>query len=195
MGRIIDQEDYQQTDHLQGHFLISMPTLRDSYFSQSVSLICEYNEEGAMGLVISQPSNSTLGEIFEQLCITDRARIGKTPLMVGGPVEQGRGFILHSPEKRWESTILVTDKIALTGSIDILHAMAEGHGPERFLVALGYAGWSAGQLEEEIAENSWLTTSASDQIVFETPAEQRWNSAASSLGVDLNLISSSAGHA
>ena len=195
MGRLIDDKDFSQIDHLKGHFLISMPCLSGSYFSQSVTLLCEYSELGAMGLVTNQPTQSTLGEIFKQLDLEDKAGVGETPLMAGGPVDQERGFILHSAEKRWESSILVNDKIALTGSTDILQAIAEGHGPEHFMVALGYAGWSGGQLEEEIAENAWLTTEASQQILFETPPEHRWLSAAAPLGVDLNLISADAGHA
>lgn len=146
-----------------------------------------------MGLVINQPIGLTEGELITQMGFEELS--SDNPVVCGGPVHPERGFILHSPECRWESTLAIADDIMLTASRDIIEAIALGKGPEKSLVILGYAGWSAQQLEEEIANNSWLTVPAESRIIFDTPIEQRWNSVAQSLGIDLNLISSTAGHA
>jgi putative transcriptional regulator len=182
-------------DHsLKNHFLIAMPGLTDPRFSQSVTYICEHNEGGAMGIMINQPATLSYKALFEQLQLNDNYS-DESPLLLGGPVQKERGFVLHSSEKQWTSTLSVSDDIALTGSKDILDDIANHQGPKNALIALGYAGWDAGQLEEEIVQNSWLTVPAEKHIIFDTPLDKRWASAAQQLGIDLTLMSSQAGHA
>lgn len=148
-----------------------------------------------MGIVINNPMPMTLNEIFAQMDLTDDANRGHQPVVLGGPVQPERGFIIHTSESHWHSTLKISDTISLTASRDILTALAEGQGPKKCLVALGYAGWDGGQLEAEIAANAWLTVPANSDIIFNTPFEQRWTAAAQALGIDVNLISSTAGHA
>ena len=149
-----------------------------------------------MGIVINQPLDLCVDEILEHLHIRADGDLGETPVMAGGPVHMDRGFVLHRPtEQEWESSLRVTDEITLTTSRDILAAIARHRGPSESLIALGYAGWSAGQLEAEISDNSWLTLPADSAIIFDVPYQQRAQAAASQLGVDLNLISGEAGHA
>lgn len=177
------------------HFLIAMPNMQDSSFAHSVTYICEHSSEGAMGIVINNPMPMTLHEIFAQMDLTVSKDQGHQPVIAGGPVQQERGFVIHSSDMEWHSTLKVSPEISLTASRDIIAAMAEGQGPKESLVALGYAGWGEGQLEAEIAANSWLTVPASKHIIFNTPFEQRWTAAAQALGIDVNLISNVAGHA
>lgn len=181
-------------ESLKNHFLIAMPGMADSRFTQSVTYICEHNAGGAMGLVINQPSEMSYSELFKHLKLND-AYPDDSPLLAGGPVQKERGFVLHSREKEWESTLPVSDDIAITGSKDILTDIANDNGPESVLIALGYAGWSSGQLESELAQNSWLTVPATKQIIFDLPLEERWESSAKQLGIDLNLVPTDAGHA
>ncbi|HDP89314.1 MAG TPA: YqgE/AlgH family protein, partial [Thioalkalivibrio sp.] len=170
-------------------FLIAMPALADPNFFRSVTLICEHNADGALGIVINQPTDIRLGELLDHLEIaTAREDIAALPVYSGGPVEMERGFVLHQPVGTWEGSLQITDQLALTTSSDILRALAEGRGPEHVLVALGYAGWGPGQLEQEMADNAWLTSPASLDILFETPADQRWRAAARQLGIDLDLL-------
>ena len=181
---------------LGNHFLIAMPQLADPNFFHSVTYICEHTEEGALGLVINRPLDLTLNEVFEQMDIpTDNCQSLDEPIYTGGPVQQERGFILHSPAGSWESSAPITDTISITTSRDILEAIARNEGPEQTLIALGYAGWGAGQLEQELADNAWLSGPADPDIIFSTPVEGRWKAAAKRLGVDLDLLSSDAGHA
>lgn len=176
--------------------LIAMPGLDDPNFSSSVTYMCEHNEEGALGIVINRPSDLILGDILEQLNIMPAtAEIADTVIMVGGPVEQNRGFVLHTPEGEWQHSKKINDAVALTTSRDILEAIARGHGPTNSLVALGYAGWGAGQLEREMLENSWLSTPADPRILYQTPVPQRWNEAAALMGIDLTLLTDYSGHA
>jgi len=177
------------------HFLIAMPNMQDSSFAHSVTYICEHSSQGAMGIVINNPMPMVLHEIFAQMELTVGENQGHQPVIAGGPVQQERGFVLHSSETEWHSTLKISPEISLTASRDIITALAEGTGPKECLVALGYAGWGEGQLEAEIAANSWLTVPASKQIIFNTPFEQRWTAAAQALGIDVNLISNTAGHA
>jgi len=177
------------------HFLIAMPSMQDTSFAHSVTYICEHSSEGAMGIVINNPMPMTLHEIFAQMDLTVSPNQGHQPVVAGGPVQQERGFVLHTGDAEWHSTLKVSPDISLTASRDIITAIAEGKGPKEYLVALGYAGWGEGQLEAEIAANSWLTVPASKHIIFDTPFEQRWTSAAQALGIDVNLISNIAGHA
>lgn len=176
------------------HFLIAMPGLPDPNFKQSVTYICEHHENGAMGLVINQPLSLNLRELFSHLDFNIHDNVDESPLFYGGPVQKERGFVLHSGEKSWETTMRITEGINLTGSKDILEDMAKDEGPQDVMVALGYAGWDAGQLEAEIAANSWLTVPADQEILFEVDCDQRWTSAARKLGIDVNLLSSQSGH-
>ncbi len=183
------------TGNLVNHFLIAMPGLMDPNFSHSITYICEHSEEGAMGLVVNHTLPMHFDEVLDQMGIKDCAQVGEKEVLAGGPVQVGRGFVLHSPDKHWPSTLKISDDISLTASRDILEDMASQAGPERSLVILGYAGWDPGQLERELAENTWLTVPADSRILFETETAQRWQAAADCMGVDLNLISTCAGHA
>ncbi|MEZ5570543.1 MAG: YqgE/AlgH family protein [Halioglobus sp.] len=183
-------------DCLRDHFLLAMPRLTEGIFSQSITYICEHGESGAMGIVINRPLDLSVGDIFEHLQINTRGDFSDELVMAGGPVQIDHGFVLHRYcDKVWEASLKVTPEITLTTSRDILRAIAIGEGPRDHLIALGYAGWSAGQLEQELAENSWLTLPGSSDIIFSTPAEQRLDAAAALLGIDMNLISGQAGHA
>lgn len=182
---------------LSGQFLIAMPSLRDPNFAHSVTYICEHNKDGALGLVINRPTSVTLGELLEhmgqQVVAVPEAR--STPVHFGGPVQTDRGFVLHSPCGVWEASLPVTTDIALSTSRDVLLAMARGEGPLRAIIALGYAGWGAGQLEQEMADNAWLSGPAEISIVFDVPMDMRWEAAAASLGVELTMLSGDVGHA
>ncbi|AQT61318.1 hypothetical protein CBP51_11735 [Cellvibrio mixtus] len=180
---------------LRDHFLIAMPGLNDSSFAHTVTYICEHSEQGAMGVVINMATPMLLKEIFEQMALSDQSELGGQIVMSGGPVQPERGFVLHSPDTKWQSTLEISPEVSLTASRDIIAALAEGRGPKHSLIALGYAGWGEGQLEAEIAANSWLTVPADKDIIFNTPLEQRWTAAAQALGIDVNLIASTAGHA
>jgi putative transcriptional regulator len=181
---------------LKDHFLLAMPGLDSGLFSGSITYICEHGEAGAMGIVINQPLDLSLVEIFDHLDIATASDFRDQPVLSGGPVQIDHGFVLHpGGGQPWDSSLRVTDDIQLTTSQDILKAIASGTGPEEFVIALGYAGWSAGQLEEEVASNSWLTLPADKRIIFHTPIEQRVATAAAALGIDMNLLTTQAGHA
>ena len=183
-------------DCLRDHFLLAMPCMSEGIFSQSITYICEHGESGAMGIVINRPLDLSVSEIFEHLQIDCARDFSDLPVMAGGPVQMDHGFVLHRYcNEAWEASLKVTSEITLTTSRDILRAIAKDEGPQDHLIALGYAGWTAGQLEQELAENSWLTMPGSSDIIFSTPADQRLNAAAALLGVDMNLISGQAGHA
>lgn len=183
------------SSNLTNNFLIAMPSLGDPNFFQTVTYLCQHSEEGALGIVVNRPTNMKLGDIFEQMKINEvQPNIANMPIFFGGPVQPERGFVIHGPDSHWESTLKVSDSIALTTSRDILEAVATGDGPSKILVALGYAGWGNGQLEQEIVENAWLNAPAEDTIIFDLPAGQRWKAAAEKMGIDLNLLSSQAGH-
>lgn len=194
MGKLADTKEFSG-DNLRNHFLIAMPGLRASMFAHSLTYICDHGPAGAMGLIVNRTLNLNLSEVFEQLEVDYREDIGRTPVLSGGPVSTERGFVLHPTGGQWQSSMQVCNDISLTSSRDIVSAIAEGRGPEAPLFILGYAGWGAGQLEEEIKENSWLTMPADFDILFRTPVEQRWSAAARHLGVDINLMPSTAGHA
>lgn len=186
----------KSSDSLRDHFLLAMPSLSEGIFSQSITYICEHGESGAMGIVINHPLELTLEEIFEHLQITPRRDFSELPVMAGGPVQIDHGFVLHrNCSTSWEASLKVTPEITLTTSCDILRAIANNNGPKDHLIALGYAGWTAGQLEQELADNAWLTLPADSDIIFNTPPLQRLSSAAALLGIDMNLISGEAGHA
>jgi len=182
--------------NLTHHFLIAMPGLNDPNFYHTVTYICSHNEEGAMGIVINRPLDLVLGEVLEQMDITFEDKIARnTPIYDGGPVQSDRGFVLHQYDQDWNSSMKINEHIGVATSLDILDAIANGKGPESAFIALGYAGWSAGQLEKEMQENIWLSGPAESHVIFDTPVEQRWNSAASLLGIDMDQLSPDVGHA
>lgn len=181
---------------LTNHFLIAMPGLQDPNFARTVTYICEHTDQGAMGIVINRPLDVTLGELFTQLDITAvRPGLCDIPVYQGGPVQTDRGFVLHTAGPVFDSTLNITPDISVTTSRDVLEAIASGEGPEQTLIALGYAGWSGGQLEQEMSANAWLNGPASNDIIFRLTPAARWMAAAQLLGVDLNLLSGEAGHA
>ncbi len=181
---------------LANQLLVAMPGLGDRNFNQTVTFLCEHNEDGALGIVINRPTELTLGDLAEHMEIESAdAAPAATPILSGGPVQVDHGFVLHEPLGDWEATLPVTETLGLTTSRDILGAILSGQGPARWLIALGYAGWGPGQLEQELAQNAWLTVPADPELLFSTPYEARWQEAAARLGVDLNLIAGDAGHA
>jgi putative transcriptional regulator len=183
--------------NLTHHFLIAMPAMADPYFTRTLTYICEHNDQGALGVVVNRPIDLTLRSLFDRLSmpIGDNS-VGDSPIYFGGPVQTDRGFVLHEPTGSWQSTLKVRDAVGLTTSKDILEAVGRGEGPRRLLVTLGYAGWSAGQLEHELGQNAWLSVEAQgDKILFDTPADERLPAALGLLGIDLASLSEDAGHA
>ena len=183
------------SDSLSNQFLIAMPSLADPNFERTVTLICEHNEDGALGIIINRVTDLHVGEVLQQLelAVPDTP-LADQPVMHGGPVAQSRGFVLHGSDDDWESTLRLGQGLRLTTSRDIMVAMSEGSGPERSLFALGYAGWSPGQLETEMSDNAWLSVRCSSDLIFDTPIEQRWDAATRLLGIDPSRLSSQAGH-
>jgi putative transcriptional regulator len=181
--------------NLTNHFLIAMPGMSDPFFSRTVTYMCQHGDEGALGIIVNRPIKLTLQDVMEQMSIDPGdSALGQAPVYFGGPVHSDRGFVLHEPTEEWSSTLKISDTMALTTSRDILEAMGRGEGPRHALVALGYAGWSKGQLEEEIIQNAWLNAEAEQSIVFDLPAENRWKAAAGLMGVDISQLTSQAGH-
>lgn len=181
---------------LAGHVLIAMPSLSDPNFSKTVTLLCEHNEYGALGVTINRPLDMALAEVLEQYGLaTEDELVAGQPVFLGGPVQPERGFVLHDAGHEFDATLQVDDRIAVTASRDVLESLAAGTGPPRALVALGYAGWAPGQLEHELAENTWLHVRCEPGILFEVPASRRWTEAARALGVDIRLLGGDAGHA
>jgi putative transcriptional regulator len=181
---------------LQDHFLIAMPAMDDPNFSATVTYICKHDADGALGVVINRPSDTSLGEVLKQLELEPlNSAQASRPVLRGGPVERERGFVLHRSSRTYEATLDPGGNIKVTLSSDVLKAAARGDGPEPMIVALGYAGWGSGQLEAELLANAWLTVQADPALVFETPFEQRWSAAVGLLGVDVHQITSYAGHA
>jgi putative transcriptional regulator len=181
---------------LKGQFLIAMPSLLDPNFFQTVTCICEHNLEGALGLVINRVlPDITCKTIVQELGLKSIPERDSLPVYLGGPVHKGQIFILHGPPFEWEGFHAVTPNLALSNSKSILETLARGKGPETFILALGCAGWGPGQLEAEIMANAWLTCPMNDTILFKTPVEKRWEQSAKSIGVDLNLLADTVGHA
>lgn len=181
----------------ENHFLIAMPSMEDPYFARTITYICEHNEHGAMGLVINQPVGMSLKELLTQ---TDKDAVileekADDIVLAGGPVSQDRGFILHTTQQGWSSSLALTSEIMVTTSKDILSALGNENGPEKALVTLGYAGWTAGQLEEELTNNAWLTIEADTEILFDIPIHKKWESAVQKLGVDIWQLGPDIGHA
>lgn len=181
---------------MKNHFLVAMPNLTDSSFAHSVVYVCEHNSEGAMGLIINQQLDIPAKAIFDQLQLEYKNQYGDHLIFDGGPVQRDRGFILHRTcEQKWESTIDIGKDISLTASKDILGDIAVGSGPEDSLITLGYSSWGAGQLEEELKQNSWLTIPADSAIIFNTDCANRAEAAASSIGLDLDMLALNSGNA
>ena len=178
------------------HFLIAMPSLGESVFGKTVTYVCEHNDQGALGIVVNRPLDITLETLFSQVDIKLEIESMKgSPVYFGGPVQTDRGFVLHRPLGGWSSTLKVTDEIGLTTSKDILQAVGLGEGPDDIIMTLGYAGWSAGQLESEIAQNAWLTVAADPQVMFALPVEQRLEAAMRLIGANFANLMDVAGHA
>lgn len=182
--------------NLTGHFLIAMPAMTDPYFAKSLTYIFEHTDQGAMGLVVNRPLEINMDHVFSQLDLD----IKHSPLALehpgyGGPVQMERGFILHQPVGNWDGTIASQGQTAVTISKDVLQAIAQGQGPEKFLLVLGFAGWSAGQLEDELSQNAWLTVEAQDHIIFDLPPQEKLNAAMHILGVNAASLPEVAGHA
>jgi putative transcriptional regulator len=191
--------------NLTHHFLIAMPGMEDATFSRSVVYLCEHSERGALGLVINKPSDIDLAALFEKIELhLSRPELGALPVFQGGPVQTERGFVLHEPvfadvdrpeESVYASTMTIPGGLEMTTSKDVLEALATGAGPRRVLVSLGYAAWGEGQLESELAENSWLTVVADAAVIFDTPVAQRYDKALLLLGLVAWKLSPDAGHA
>ncbi len=208
-------------ESLENQLLIAMPSLGDTYFNKTVTYICEHNDEGAMGLIINLPVNISLSELLKQIepdpdtdtevsdnelsddkesltpqvTCSDKDNQLEQRVLSGGPIAQQRGFVLHTKQKGWSSSLALNDTLMITTSKDILLALGTESAPEKYIVTLGYAGWGPGQLEQELRANSWLTTPVDANILFNTPIEQRWKKATENLGIDLAHLSSDVGHA
>ena len=185
--------------NLANHFLIAMPSIQDPIFGGTVVYVCEHNEKGVLGVVINKPTDMTMEVLFDRVDLKLapglRSSVVDQPIMFGGPVQDDRGFVLHSPGGRYSSSLTVTDDVAFTTSIDVLEAVASGAGPARMLVSIGYAGWSPGQLEEEISRNGWLTVAADPRVLFDLPIDERYTAAIKLLGIDPLMLATEAGHA
>ena len=197
------EDDYASSSastlNLANHFLIAMPSMADPIFGGTVVYICEHNDKGVLGVIVNKPTDMTMEILFEriELTIADSLHgdVENEPIMFGGPVQDDRGFVLHTPGAPYSSSLTVTDEVAFTTSIDVLEAVAAGKGPTRLLVSIGYAGWSPGQLEDEIGRNGWLTVGADPHVMFDLPIEERYNAAIKLLGIDPMMLASEAGHA
>jgi putative transcriptional regulator len=181
---------------LTNHLLIAMPQLADPNFAQTVALICEHTDKGALGIVLNKPLPMKLSDVLSQMKLEPSSeRIGEQPVLRGGPVHTDRGFVLHRPGGQWDHTHKVSEDIQVTTSRDVLAAMARGEGPSDAFIALGYAGWESGQLEREMKDNAWASVPVDPRLVFELPYEQRWAGAWRLLGIDVDRLSPEAGHA
>ncbi|MBP6653554.1 MAG: YqgE/AlgH family protein [Propionivibrio sp.] len=185
-----------QSMNLTDHFLIAMPAMDDPYFSRTLIYIAEHNDQGALGLIVNRPIDMDLATLFEKIEVPlESPNVGRLPVYFGGPVQTDRGFVLHRPVGNWQSTLVVTSEVGLTSSRDVLQAVGKDGQPGEIMVTLGYSGWSAGQLENELVQNAWLTVPADPRILFELPFEERLPSAMETLGIDFANLSEKAGHA
>lgn len=184
------------TVNLTHHFLIAMPSMADPHFAHTLTYVCEHNQEGALGIVVNRPVDMTISALFEQIEVpAPHDGLSETPVLFGGPVSMDRGFVLHRPLGNWVSTLAISDDLGLTTSKDVLEAVGRGEGPTNLLVSIGYAGWSAGQLEQELSANAWLTVEADPDVLFKLPPEERLPAAMRLLGIDLSQLSDNVGHA
>jgi len=178
------------------HFLIAMPAMADPYFARTLVYIAEHNARGALGVIVNRPLDMSLGTLLERIDVRlDAPEVAKLHVLFGGPVQTDRGFVLHRPVGQWQSTLAINSEVGLTSSRDVLLAVARDGQPRDLLVTLGYAGWSAGQLEHEVAQNAWLTVPADQRVLFELPFEERLASAMELLGVNPTNLADEAGHA
>jgi putative transcriptional regulator len=194
--------DTRERGFLDGQFLIAMPGMRDTNFARTVIYVCAHSAAGAMGFVINRPQDLSFSEILLHLKLADEDEIGalsgerrEFPILAGGPVETGRGFVLHSDDFTSSSSIPISDEISLTATLDIIRAICNGHGPARATMLLGYAGWGPGQLELEISSNGWLNCPASDELIFGSSVDDKYERALASMGIAPEMLSSEAGHA
>lgn len=183
------------SDFLKNQFLVAMPSLEDENFSHTVSLLCEHNDKGAIGLVINRPTDLALTTMLDQMGLAHEQLGEDPPVFWGGPVQPERGFVVHRGPGGWESCLQVDENLFITTSRDILTAIGLGEGPKEYIVTLGYAGWGAGQLESEIRHNSWLNTPVDSAVIFHLPPRQRWQAATRLLGVEVTQLTGWAGHA
>jgi len=185
--------------NLANHFLIAMPSMDDPVFGGTVVYVCEHNDKGVLGVIVNKPTDMTMETLFERIDLKLADNIDEDvvneAILFGGPVQDDRGFVLHTPGERYSSSLTVTPEVAFTTSIDVLEAVAAGDGPARMLVSIGYAGWSPGQLEDELARNGWLTVGADAHVLFDLPVEERYTAAIKLLGIDPVMLASEAGHA
>lgn len=182
--------------NLSGQFLIAMPNMLDPQFAGTLVYLCEHSAKGAMGLIVNRATDLEIRALLEKIDLDVTAELPPhLPVMMGGPVASERGFVLHTGRHDWNSSLVVNDEIALTTSKDILEAVARGQAPDQWLITLGYAGWSEGQLEQELAMNAWLTVPATHDILFNMPLNERFASAYALLGIDPSLLTGAAGHA
>jgi putative transcriptional regulator len=185
-----------QNVNLTHHFLIAMPSMADTVFAKTITYVCEHNEQGALGLVINRPTDLTLVSLLKQLGISSvDDSPEEMPVLFGGPVQIDCGFVLHHPVGKWQSTLAVNDEVGLTTSLDILQAIANSEGPKQALVALGYSGWAPGQIEQELAQNAWLTVPASSSVLFDLSSEKKLPAALKLLGINFSNLSNEVGHA
>ena len=180
--------------NLKNHFLMAMPDLSGDYFGNTLTYICEHNDEGAIGIVVNRPTDVSILELLAKLNMEPERRWVEQLVLDGGPVAQDRGFVLYKGGEEFGKSVAIADGIHLSTALETLTAIAAGAGPENFLIALGYAGWGEGQLESEVSRNSWLTVEATPEILFDTPAEAKLQAAAQVLGIDFNLIAAQPGH-
>lgn len=182
---------------LANQFLIAMPSLDESYFGRTIIYLCEHDDDGAMGLVINKPTELSIAKVLSELNLVDEEdeQLNGQHVMSGGPVQTDRGFILHNDNKQWSSSLKLDEQITVTTSKDILAKLNTEQGPQKFIMTLGYAGWSPGQLEQELADNTWLTLEADPELLFNTPVDKCWDKALEKLGVSIDQLSSMSGHA
>ncbi|MBT3506781.1 MAG: YqgE/AlgH family protein [Methylococcales bacterium] len=185
----------KQPQSFTNQLLVAMPHMVDPNFHQTVTLLCQHDQKGALGIIINRPANIKAQDIFQQMDITLTQDFSNNiPVYAGGPVQPDRGFVLHTPSADWDSSLIISDYVALTTSRDILEAIALNEGPKKALIALGYSGWGENQLEQEMIANTWLNTPSNQALLFDTPINQRWQKAAEQIGVDISLLTSTAGH-
>ena len=186
----------QDNNYLSGQLLIAMPSMADPRFERSVIYICAHNSDGAMGLLVNRPIESlSFSELLGQLEIDLNDEMSPVRVMFGGPVEQERGFVLHSPDYLQDASLVVDENVVLTATVEVLQAIADGIGPKNYLLALGYAGWDAGQLDSEIKNNGWLSVGSDHDLIFGSDLESKWLNAMTKIGIDPHMLSDDAGHA
>ena len=183
-------------NYLQNHFLVALPAMSDNFFARSVVYLCEHNDKGAMGITLTSPLDMDLYTLLTRMDFSQVSdSLTEVPVLAGGPLHTDRGFVLHSPQEGLHSTIQLTPELMLTTSLDILHRLGTEQQPERFLISLGYAGWEAGQLEQELRENSWLVLPATAEQIFDIPWDEKWLAISKAFGIDIWQVAPQAGNA